>query len=230
MKITYFGHSAFMVESGKYEILIDPFLRNNPLFEQKSFDSLHPDYILVTHGHGDHLGDTIELAKKNNSIVIAPFELASFIGSQEVKTHPMHIGGAFQFPFGRVKLTIAVHGSAYINDEDSSIIYTGNPCGFLLNISNYIIYHAGDTGLFYDMKLIGDLNKIDLALLPIGDNFTMGIDDAVKAVEFLNPKKIIPIHYNTFDLIKSDPLKFQQLIPDKEVIIMQPNTKIVVND
>lgn len=183
---------------------------------------------MVTHGHGDHVGDTIELAKRRKSKVIAPYELAMFLGSFGVDIHPMHIGGSFDFPFGKLKLTIAVHGSSFVDSEDNSITYTGNPCGYLISMDNKTFYHAGDTGLFMDMKLIGDMNEIDYALLPIGDNFTMGIDDAVKAVEFLNPKFVIPMHCNTFDLIKADPNTFANSIKNHETIIMNPNEKIEV--
>jgi L-ascorbate metabolism protein UlaG (beta-lactamase superfamily) len=158
---------------------------------------------LLTHGHPDHLGDGVEIARKNNAVVIAPFELATYCDGKGLQTHPMHIGGAFDFPFGRVKLTIAMHGSGYPSQD--AVLYMGNPCGFLVTSEGKTIYHAGDTGLFYDMKLIGEMNRIDLALLPIGGNFTMGVDDAVKAVELLKPRLTVPMHYDTFDLIKADP-------------------------
>ena len=145
--------------------------------------------MILTHGHGDHLGDALDIAKANNATLIAPFELASYCGAKGATIHPMHIGGSFNFPFGKVKLTIAHHGSAIVDGEN--ITYTGNPCGVLITIEGKTFYHSGDTGLFYDMKLIGEMNKIDLAVLPVGDNFTMGIDDAVKATEFLNPAKVI---------------------------------------
>ncbi|MCF6157323.1 MAG: metal-dependent hydrolase [wastewater metagenome] len=201
MKITYYGHACFMVEDGKYRILFDPFLKNNPLVRIDPKD-VTVDAILVTHGHFDHTGDAVEISKANRAPIIAPFELTTYFQSKGAITHPMNIGGAYTFPFGRVKLTIAHHGST------TEAGPAGNPCGFLVTMGGKVLYHAGDTGLFYDMKLIGEMNPIDVALLPIGDNFTMGIPDAIKAVEFLKPKIAIPMHYDTFDMIKQDPKQF----------------------
>ncbi len=200
-KLTWYGHSAFLIETETGNILLDPFLSGNPKATVKP-DTIQADYILVTHGHGDHLGDAIEIATNNQATIIAPFELATYCQNKGAKAHPMHIGGAYQFPFGRVKLTQALHGSAVPSGK--GFIYTGNPCGFLITVDDKTIYFAGDTGLFYDMKLLGELEQIDVALLPIGGNFTMDAADALKAVEFLKPKLTIPMHYNTFDLIQAD--------------------------
>ncbi len=200
--VTYLGHSAFLVEGSKAKLVIDPFLSGNPNAPKKPED-IKVDWVLLTHGHGDHFGDTLEIAKANNATVIAPFELAGYCEQQGLNVHPMHIGGGFDYPFGRVKLTIAHHGSA---TPDGT--YTGNPCGFLITMDGKTLYHSGDTGLFYDMKLIGEMNDIDLALLPIGDNFTMGIPDAVKAAEFLQAGLTVPMHYNTFDVIQTEPNDF----------------------
>ena len=164
------------------------------------------DYIVLTHGHGDHVGDTVDIARRNNATVISNYEIVSWCDAQGLTGHPMHIGGAHDFPFGRVKFTIAHHGSAYL--VDNTLINMGNPMGVLITVEGKTLYHAGDTGLFYDMKLIGEMNSIDVALVPIGDNFTMGIDDAVKAVEFLTPKLAVPIHYKTFDVIDVNPEDF----------------------
>lgn len=204
-KLTWYGHSAFLIETETGNILLDPFLSGNPKATVKP-DTIQADYILVTHGHGDHLGDAIDIAKNNEATIIAPFELAMYCENQGAKAHPMHIGGAYQFPFGRVKLTSALHGSAA--QSDKGFVYTGNPCGFLITVEDKTIYFAGDTGLFYDMKLLGELEQIDVALLPIGGNFTMDATDALKAVEFLKPKLTIPMHYNTFDIIRADPEAF----------------------
>ncbi|MFQ5585636.1 MAG: metal-dependent hydrolase, partial [Thermodesulfobacteriota bacterium] len=201
MKITYHSHSCFQLEGADHSIIIDPFLTDNPL-SKVTPEEIKVDTILVTHGHFDHVGDAVAIGKKNNATIIAPFELANYFQEKGAQSHPMHIGGGYDFPFGRVKLTIAHHGST---TESGAV---GNPCGFIITMENKTIYHAGDTGLFSDMKLIGELNAIDVALLPIGDNFTMGISDALKAVEFLQPKTVIPMHYNTFDVIMQDPHTF----------------------
>ena len=200
MKLKYFSHSAFQVTTDKGKtILIDPFLDNNPTSPVKSKD-VSADFIVLTHAHGDHVGDAFSIAKRCNPLFICVNELANYCASKGFKAHNMHIGGAYNFDFGRLKFTIAHHGSM---TPDGT--YGGEPAGVILTIDGKILYHTGDTGLFYDMKLIGETNKIDYMLLPIGDNFTMGIDDAVKAVEFVSPGTAIPMHYNTFPVIKADP-------------------------
>ena len=211
-KLTYLGHDVFVLEHEDTRIIFDPFLTGNPTATAKPED-IKVDYVLLTHGHGDHLGDGIRIAKANDATVVAPYELATYCGSQGCKAHPMYIGGSYQFPFGRVKLTIAHHGSGA--EIDGGMAYMGNPCGFLVTIGGKTVYHAGDTGLFLDMQLIGEMNDIDIALLPIGDNFTMGIDDAVKAVEFLKPELAIPMHYKTFDVIDVDPKEFIEKVTAK---------------
>ncbi|MCP4633174.1 MAG: metal-dependent hydrolase [candidate division Zixibacteria bacterium] len=211
MKVTFLGHSCFSLESDRNRIIIDPFLTGNPHAGAKSEDIM-ADFVLLTHGHGDHIGDGIEIALKNNATIIAPFELATYCQNKGAEAHAMHIGGSCEFPFGKVTLTIAHHGSGLPVDEN--IIYLGNPCGFVVRMDTKNIYHAGDTSVFYDMKLIGELYPLDLALLPIGDNFTMGIIEALKAVELLAPKAVIPMHYNTFDLIKKDPKDFISGLPE----------------
>jgi len=204
-KLTYHGHACFSLEDDTYHVLIDPFLSGNPLADVKPED-LKPTHILVTHGHGDHLGDALELAKANGALIIAPNELAIYCGSQGAQYHAMHIGGSYKFPFGRVKLTPAWHGSAVINE--GNILYTGCPCGFIVEFAGKVIYHAGDTGLCGDMRLIGEYHKPDYALLPIGDNYVMGPEDALRAASMLQAKLTVPIHYNTFPVIKQDPHAF----------------------
>lgn len=208
---TFFGHSCFFLEDGENRLIIDPFITGNPQAIIKP-EEVKVNYILLTHAHGDHLGDAVEISKRNKALIIAPFELANYCQDQGCEVHPMHIGGAHNFPFGRVKLTIAHHGSALPDGG-----YGGNPCGLLITLNGKTFFHSGDTGLFYDMKLIGEMNDIELAVLPIGDNFTMGIDDAVKAVEFLKPKSVIPMHFKTFDVIDTDPEEFVRRVVDMEV-------------
>ena len=220
LNLTFLGHSCFMFNDGKYSVLIDPYIRGNPL-AGVSVDDINVDYILITHGHGDHLGDAVELAKKNSATIITNFELAEYCAKNGVeKTAGLHIGGGADFPFGSIKLTIAHHGSAI----DPDLTYGGNPVGFIVRMAGKVIYHAGDTGLFMDMKLIGELDNIDVALLPIGGYFTMDFRDAARAVEFLKPQKVIPMHYDTFDPIKTDPKAFAPLVNETgaECIILKP--------
>lgn len=201
--LTFIGHSAWRITHGSADILIDPFITGNPVAGIAA-DDLSPTHIILTHGHGDHLGDTIDIAKRSGAQVITTFEAGNYCQSKGCENVVgMGLGGAHQFDFGRVKFTLAHHSSSAPDGT-----YLGNPAGVLLGIDGRTIYHAGDTALFLDMKLIGEMNAIDVALLPIGDFFTMGVDDAVKAVEFLHPKLAIPMHYNTFPPIKADPHDF----------------------
>jgi L-ascorbate metabolism protein UlaG (beta-lactamase superfamily) len=208
-KLTYYSHSAWKLESKAHTIIIDPFISGNPTAPVRS-EQIKTDFIIVTHAHGDHLGDTIPIAQRNKALVIANFEIATWCQNQGVQAHPLHIGGSKEFPFGRVKLTQAFHGSSFPDGK-----YGGMPTGVLITIEGKTLYHSGDTGLFGDMVLIGKMTPIDIALIPIGDNFTMGVEDAVQAVEFLQPKKVIPMHYSTFDLINTDPERFIERIRRK---------------
>jgi len=198
-KITWLGHATFSICTAGINLLLDPFFKYNPA-ASGSADEISADFILVTHGHGDHLGDTITIAKRTGATVICNAEIGDWLKKKDVKVHSQHLGGGFHHPFGYVKLTFALHGSAL---PDGSC--GGNPAGFLITLkeSGKKIYLAGDTGLFGDMRLIGE-EGVDLAALPIGDNFTMGPADALRAVKFIQPKVAIPIHYNTFPLIKQD--------------------------
>ena len=221
MKLTYLSHAAFLVESSTHRIVIDPFLSGNPLAPMPASE-VKVDAVLLTHGHSDHIADAEQIARDNNAVIIAPMELAVYFGQKGLSVHPMHLGGAHDFPFGRVKLTIAFHGSG-IETKDG-LLYGGNPSGILLTMENKTFYHAGDTALFGDMQWIGKLNAIDVVALPIGDNFTMGPGDAAIAAEWIGAKKVIPIHYNTFDLIKQDPNAFVDTIAAKglEGIVLNP--------
>lgn len=225
IQLTWYSHACFLIQTDAANLLVDPFFSGNPLSPIQA-DQVKPDYILVSHGHGDHLGDTVAIAKRTGATVISNFEIHNWLASQGVENvHPQHIGGGFDYPWGRVKLTIAHHGSAL---PDGS--YGGNPCGFLFYIDNRKIYHACDTGLFYDMKLIGE-EGIDLAILPIGDNFTMGPDDALRAVKFIEPKHVVPIHYDTFDVIKQDPHAWAERVcreTGTEVTVLKPGQDLVL--
>jgi L-ascorbate metabolism protein UlaG (beta-lactamase superfamily) len=198
-RIQWLGHSCLLIETNGTHVLIDPFLTGNPAAPVTAAP-VKANFILISHGHGDHVGDTIDIAKRTGATVVANYEIATWLESKGLKkVHGMQHGGAFRFPFGRVKLTLAFHGSALPDGSNG-----GNPCGFLITFAdNKTVYDAADTGLFGDMKLIGE-EGIDLAFLPIGDNYTMGPDDAVRAVKLLAPKRVAPIHYDTFPLIRQD--------------------------
>lgn len=226
MEISYHGHSIVKFVTNGVSILIDPFIRGNALTDL-TVEEEKPDVILLTHGHNDHVGDTVELAKANDALVVAPNELANWISWQGVRAHPMHIGGSHEFDFGKVKFTQAFHGSSYVTDNNE-IIYMGMPSGILFFAEGLTIYHAGDTALFGDMKLIGERHPIDVAFLPIGDNFTMGPEDAAYAVSLLKPGIVVPIHFNTFPVIKQDVNRFKELVTNAEVQLLQAGQKVVL--
>ncbi len=228
--LTYYGHATFVVNADGTRIVIDPFFApNNPAAPaQATADTIDADFMVISHGHGDHIADAVAIAKRTGCTVISNFEIVNWLGNQGVeKTHPLHIGGGYSFPFGRVKLTIAHHGSGL---PDGS--YGGNPAGILIHFNDGTdVYFAGDTGLTYDMKLIGEAGGVDLAALPIGDNFTMGPDDAVLAAQFVKAKRVIPIHYNTFPVIEQDPQAFARKLreqADIECVILQPGESLTL--
>jgi L-ascorbate metabolism protein UlaG (beta-lactamase superfamily) len=213
----YLGHACVLLSEGPHRLIIDPFLSGNPQAAAKP-EAINVQYVLVTHGHGDHLGDAIPIARRTGATIIACAELAHYCAEQGARTHAMHIGGAHAFDFGRVKLTIAHHGGG----GPDPARYTGPAVGFLITLGGKIVYHPGDTGLFYDMKLIGELNPIELAFLPIGDNYTMGIEDAVRAVEFLRPRRVVPMHYDTFPVTAADPQAFAAQVREAQVVVLRP--------
>lgn len=219
MKLRFLGHSCFYVEEGDFKALIDPFISNNPNSPVKNSDFDKLTHIFVTHGHGDHLGDTLFIGNKTKATVITNYEIATYLSGKGLSTHAMHIGGRKKFDFGTVKMTPALHGSGI--ETVGGLIYGGNPGGFVIEVQGKKIYHAGDTGLTMDMQLLA-IENIDVALLPIGGNFTMDITDALRAVTFIQPKKVIPMHYGTFPVITEDPHEFKEKVVDSEVIILKP--------
>ncbi len=205
MKLKYFGHSAFLIE----DLLIDPFLTGNPHCTTETGD-VECNIICLTHDHDDHVGDAFEIGKRNNAVIVAIYDFAKDVSSKGVRTEGMNIGGTITVGDWDIKMVEALHSSN-----------KGHPAGFILKHRkfNRTIYHAGDTGLFSDMKLIGD-EGIDIAMLPIGDRYTMGIGDAVKAVELIKPGLVIPMHYGTFPAVEVDPEEFKRQCP-VEVEIFQ---------
>lgn len=202
MKITYYGQSCLLVEEGGKTVIIDPFLSGNPQVNVDVKD-IKVDAVILTHGHGDHFGDTVEIAQNNNCPVIAVVELAQYASAKgAAETVGMNLGGSKQFDGFKVKYTLAFHSSS--NELDGQNVYLGEPAGILLTMGGKTLYHAGDTALFGDMKLIGELNSIDVAALPIGDFFTMGPEDALYAAEWVKAKHVLPVHYNTFPPIEQD--------------------------
>ncbi|QKS72049.1 metal-dependent hydrolase [Paenalkalicoccus suaedae] len=225
MKVSYHGHSVVKIETNGTNIYIDPFITGNGETDLHA-DDTKADVILLTHGHNDHVGDTVEMAKRNDALVVAPFELATYLGWQGVNAHPLAIGGGYDFGFGRVQLTQAFHGSSYTEEDNQKIVYTGMPAGILFTAEGKTIYHAGDTGLFSDLKLIGEQYEVDLAFLPIGDNFTMGPRDAALAAEWVKAKKVVPIHYNTFPQIEQNPADFINQLSTSEGIVLKAGDSI----
>jgi L-ascorbate metabolism protein UlaG (beta-lactamase superfamily) len=222
-QITWLGHAALGLETGGYTLLVDPYLSQNPSAAADA-ETVDADYILVTHGHGDHIGDTVRIAERTGATVIANAEICTWLQNKGVKVHAQHIGGGFTYPFGYLKLTQALHGSRLPDGSDG-----GNPAGFLLTTNDgEKVYMAGDTGLFGDMALIGD-EGLTLAVIPIGDNYTMGPVDALRAVKLLRPGHVIPIHFNTFDLIHQDANAWAsevQAETDAEVHVLQPGQSL----
>ncbi|MBS1747543.1 MAG: metal-dependent hydrolase [Bacteroidetes bacterium] len=198
MKLTYYGQSCYMVEVSGMKLLFDPFIRNNPLSKKIDINSIDADYLFLSHGHGDHSADAIEIAKRTNALCISPFEVANWFGANGIeKVHPINQGGPVHFDFGSVRGVNAIHSSSF---SDGS--YAGNPIGFLFNTQEGDFYYSGDTALTMDMQLIPRWAKPKFAVLPIGGNFTMNVEDAIIASDFIQCNTVVGVHYNTFDLIK----------------------------
>lgn len=218
MILHYYGHSCFSLTHQNVTFLFDPFFTENP-FNPPSPENITCQYLFVSHGHFDHLGDTVPIAKRNKALVISTAEIAHLCEDEGCHTHSMHLGGKHPFDFGYVRITPAFHGSG---------IPGGHAAGCVVRFYDKTIYYAGDTALFSDMKLIGELESIDYALLPIGGNFTMDIEDAVKAVELLQPKTVIPVHYNTWPVIAASPEEFSAKVQNHSsasVQIIKPCTQ-----
>jgi L-ascorbate metabolism protein UlaG (beta-lactamase superfamily) len=225
-RVCWLGHACLLLETGGKNVLIDPFLTGNPAAAAKA-EQVPADFILISHGHGDHVGDAIAIAKRTGAMVIANFEISEWLKKKGLeKVHGQQHGGGFQHGFGRVKLTLAFHGSALPDDS-----YGGNPCGFLIYTNDgKKIYAAADTGLFGDMRLIGE-EGIDLAILPIGDNFTMGPDDALRAVKLLQPRQVLPIHYNTWPVIAQDAAAWAKRVKAEtkaQAVVLKPGDWVEV--
>ena len=200
MKLTYYGHACFAVQVAGKTLLFDPFITPNPLAKEIDVDEIAADYIFASHGHGDHVADLLPIAQRTGATVIAPYEVGSWFETRGVKNvQSMNHGGAAKTPFGRVKLTSAVHSSSM---PDGS--YGGNPCGFVVETEEGNFYYSGDTALTLDMKLIPERIRLQFAVFPLGDFFTMGIDDAMRAAEFVGVRKVVGVHYDTFSPIELD--------------------------
>ena len=218
-EIKFLGHASFQIRTHSHSILIDPFLTDNPSATTTA-DNLDADAILVTHGHEDHVADVEAIARRTGALVIANYEIVTWFQARGIgNTHAMHIGGQHSFEFGTVKLTVAHHGSILPDGSNG-----GSPAGIIVGTSDGNIFHAGDTGLFSDMQLIGD-EGIQVAILPIGDNFTMGPDDSVKATGYLRPDIVIPAHFNTWPLIEQDTDEWQRQVKLKtsaQPVVLSP--------
>lgn len=222
MNLKYYGHSCWSVEHQGTVLFFDPFFNGNTLNPGVKPEEIRADYILVSHAHGDHLGDTVLIAKNSDALVITTAEVAHLVSENDCKAHAMHIGGKYNFDFGYVRITPAFHGSG---------VPGGHACGFIVNFFGKIIYFAGDTSLFGDMQLLGELEAIDYALLPIGSNYTMGPEDAAVAAKLLRAKHVIPMHYNTWPVIAQDPYLYKKDVMDKgyaDVIVVDPGQELTI--
>lgn len=219
MNITYYGQSCFLFEIGAHRVLFDPFISPNELASKIDVDAIKADFILLSHGHQDHVQDAEQIARNNNATIVAIHEIASWYSEKGIeKTHPMNIGGKVTLPFGTVKMVTAVHSSTLPDGSNGGVA-----AGYVVETENKTFYFAGDTALTYDMKLIPEQYDLDFALLPIGDNFTMDIHDAVRAADFVEVDKVIGMHYDTFPYIEIDHEEVRDVakLADKELILME---------
>lgn len=221
-RLTWHGHSTFTLETDQgHRIMFDPYLDDNPRADIRVEDVRKLDFILVSHGHFDHFQDAIPLARQTGARLISTFEIVSFCQTQGIQNvHALHIGGGNHFDFGYAKMTPALHGGQVHGDTEGT--FTTVPGGWWLDLNGgKRLYYAGDTALLTDMQLLK--GKVDVAVLPIGDNFTMGPEDAARAVEFIEPRVVLPMHYNTWEAIEQDPNAFRDLVGDRaEVVILDP--------
>lgn len=215
MIVKYHGHSCVQLTDGEHSVIIDPFLTGNPSAVAEPAD-VKVQYVLLTHAHGDHIADAEAIARANDATIIATYELATYFSWKGIRTIGLNIGGGTDIGFARVKLVQAFHSSGMIVEE-GKILYMGMPGGFVVEWNDATLFHAGDTGLFGDMKMFGEQYDIDLAFLPIGDLLTMGPSDALIAAEWLNAKRVVPIHYNTFPGIRQDPEKFAKELKKRDI-------------
>jgi L-ascorbate metabolism protein UlaG (beta-lactamase superfamily) len=222
MKIRWLGHAGFILEGSK-NVVIDPFITGNPLSPLKPED-VKTDLVVVTHGHGDHMGDAVDIALRNDCPVVCIHELSRFLSKKGVEAVGMNIGGTARLKDVAITMVFALHSADV--EEDDAIISTGIACGVIVEMDGVKVYHAGDTDVFSDMAIIGEIHEPDVMLLPIGDWYTMGVKGAVKALELVKPKYAIPMHYNTFPVIKVNPENFRKAVEerdlDTEVIILSP--------
>ena len=222
--LTYIGHSCCLIESEAGSVIFDPFITGNPLASTEVANLPKLSAVFLTHGHNDHLGDAISIARSHDCPVVATYELAVYCQSKGTQAIPMNIGGTYKAEWGEIKLVQAFHSSSY-QEESGNVVYTGMPTGMLYTVEGKTVYHLGDTSLFSDLGLIGSRHsRIEVALVPIGDHFTMGIEDAVEAVRLINPRLSVPIHYNTFPPIKQDPGEFKKKCKkiEAEVKVVKP--------
>lgn len=226
MKITYHGHSCLTIEMADGQrLIIDPFITGNSKTDL-TVEKVSVDWVLVTHGHSDHIGDMIPIAEKNDATIVSIVEIADYAQNRGVKGHGMNIGGKYEFPFGTVKFVPAQHSSSY--EVDGILQYMGEPSGIVIHAEGKTIYHAGDTADFSDLALLKEQFSIDVAFLPIGDNYTMGPEDAARAAKRIGAKLVVPIHYNTFPVIEQDPQVFIDLLTENEGKIMSVSETLEV--